>query len=144
MVNPTPPGDTAVFNVAGVAATVWQTSEVATPPQPPVKVNNCILGLRVSKSAPIELSVIKGKALCATKLYHTSGEFALPHAGNPAVAVARINVPEVFEQTVLLVREMAPVHRSFPGGPGTAVTQISKSATPFVPDGFTPKFATLI
>jgi hypothetical protein len=68
----------------------------------------------------------------------------LPHAGKPAVAVALIKVPEIFEQVVLLVSIMAPVHKSFEGGAATAVTQILKLATDPVPDGLVLKLATLI
>jgi hypothetical protein len=53
------------------------------------------------------------------------------------LAVALIRVPEVFEQLTPLVREIAPLQLSFPGGALVAVTHILKLATPPVPDGFT-------
>src|SRR6187397_2603348 len=143
MINPAPPGVVAVFNVVGVAATVWQACDVAPIPHPPENENSCILGLAESRLAPIELSVIDGYAVCATKLYHTSGDAALPQAGNPAVAVAFIKVPAIFEQVVALVNKVAPEHRSLDGGAAAAVKQILKLATVPVPDGFELKFEIL-
>ena len=61
----------------------------------------------------MELNVIVGNAVFATKLYHTSGDAALPQAAKPAVAVAFINVPEIFEHELPLVSEIAPAHKSF-------------------------------
>jgi hypothetical protein len=85
----------------------------------------------------MELNVIVGYAVCATNVYHTSGEAAFPQkAFIPAVAVeappAFLSVPAVFVHEVPEVNVVALPHASLPGCADEIKGNTKKMINPFV------------
>src|SRR6186713_3354179 len=71
--------------------------------------------------------VIVGLVVWATKVYHTSLRFAVPHPMEGIfVYVAPPSDPSVLTQASPEVNEMAPLHRSFAGA--GSVIQMSKKS----------------